>query len=273
MKRNIYLKGLTVRQDKAEGLKWIQLAANNGNTTAITLLGKLTTNNPSATNSANSLASPTNNALLPSIVVDHAPITMAINYLARAAEINYILVPNLFPVTDSNGNVIEEEPVVTFRLKGVEASDVLERMLNLYKLVLIKDPVTTVARVARINQKVNFIDASLIGVDTNKVAEFTNGVVPSIVISKVPLDAALKTFIKQCTPKIELSGRITGIADGGNTTNKEVFPDSRFVPMPEVSLDWKNLTAKQALIALCQDCDLDIVKDANTGVIQIIPKP
>ena len=36
-----------------------------------------------------------------------------------------------------------------------------------------------------------------------------------------------------------------------------------------VSIGWQNLTAKQAIDALCEAYDLVIVKDATTGVVSI----
>ncbi len=53
----------------------------------------------------------------------------------------------------------------------------------------------------------------------------------------------------------------------------DVKIDSRIASSSTIfSIHWENLTAKQALIAICQNFDLDIVKDDTTGDIEIKPK-
>jgi hypothetical protein len=180
------------------------------------------------------------------------PITTVIEALARNAGINYILDTKLFPITGSDGAPIPE-PMVTFRLKNISARDALTRMLNLRHIVVIEDPVTGVVRITRSGKPANVVDASLIGVDTNNPVSSTNDIIPLIQFQDVPLGGGLENLIRQSSVKVELDPQI----NGDNAV---------------LSLRWQNITAKQAVIALCQNYDLDIVKDAATGVIEIKPK-
>ena len=187
--------------------------------------------------------------LIPEIVMADVPITTAIQNLARQCDINCIVDPHLFQISESN-----PEPEVTFRLVNVTARDALNRMLNLRNIVIIPDPVTTVARITRNNHTTNVVDASLLDMNTNNSAFSPNGVIPLIEFKEVPLDIALENLITQSAVDIKIDPRIT--ADYAT-----------------LSIRWENITAKQAILALCNNYDLDIVKDATTGDIQIKPIP
>jgi hypothetical protein len=213
--------------------------------------GLTITNNP-ATNAA---------PLLPLVEFHDVPITTAIENLARQADINYLIDPKLFPATDAGGHAIPE-PTLTFRLQNVSARVVLNRILQVRNLALIEDPVTRVARITRSDEPAPVVDASLLDMNTNDSVFYTNGIIPLIQFADVPLDAALDNLIRQSAVKVALDPRITGAGDP---------PDSRFIPAPMVNLRWENLTAKQAIIALCQNCDLVLIKDDTTGVIQLKP--
>jgi hypothetical protein len=200
---------------------------------------------PVATNSPLTGAS----QLIPEIVMVYVPITTAIHNLARQCEINYIIDPHMFQISESN-----PEPYVNFRLVNVTAWDTLNRMLNLRNIVIIPDPVTTVARITRNNHTTNVVDASLLDMNTNNSAFSPNEIIPIIEFKEVPLDIALVNLIHQSAVDIKIDPRIT--ADYAT-----------------LSIRWENITAKQAILALCNNYDLDIVKDATTGDIQIKPKP
>ncbi len=201
--------------------------------------------------------------LLPLVEMHDVPITAAIANLARQLDINYIIDPKLFASTDASGRALAE-PEVSFRLQNVSAREVLTRMLNLRNLVLREDPVTRVARITRINHPTPVVDASLLGMDTNNPVLATNEIIPLIQFSDVPLDTALENLIRQSQVEVRLDSRITGASHP---------PDSRFVPAPLVFIRWENISAKQTIVALCQNYDLIIVKDAATGGLRIEPNP
>ena len=200
---------------------------------------------------------------IPLIQMRDVPITTLIETLARRADINYMIDPKLFPSSDSKGHPIPE-PLMTFTLRNITAREVLTRMLNVRNLVLLEDPVTRVARITRINHPTPVVDASLLGMDTNNPVPPAIEIIPLIQFSDVPLDTALENLIRQSQAEVMLDPRITGASHP---------PDSRFVPAPMVSIRWENLSAKQTIVALCQNYDLIIVKDSATGGLRIEPNP
>jgi len=132
-------------------------------------------------------------------------------------------------------------------------------MLNFRQVVMIEDPVTQVARITSRDQATNAVDASLLGMDTNSPASATNTLsIPLIQFQDVPLAIAINNLIQQSKgtvidPQLE---------DPGNPRYNTIT----------LSVRWENITASQALVALCLNYDLVIVKDAATGVIQIKPR-
>jgi hypothetical protein len=42
--------------------------------------------------------------------------------------------------------------------------------------------------------------------------------------------------------------------------------------IPTLRLQWRNITAKQAITAICENYGLDMAKDAPTGTIRISPR-
>jgi hypothetical protein len=152
------------------------------------------------------------------------------------------------------------ERTVTFRVRSISAREALTRMFNMRGLVLVEDPVTTVALITRINQTMHTVDASLLDTDTNSSAYYANFDIPLIQFEDVPLDIALENIIRQSSLHVVLDPRISAAGDPP-------------VHVPTLSLRWEKVSAKQAIIALCENFDLDIIKDATTGVIQIKPKP
>ena len=239
---------------------------------------------------AAAMSSTNRNQLLPLIKFDDVPITTAIENLAREAEINYIVEPNLFPSADSNGNLMEE-PFITLRLKNINAKDALDQILNDHELAMVEDTITSVARIVRRDESVYVLDASLLSEETNQLASSAKLTIPMIQFQDVPLDVALENLLKQASISYEIDRRITGIHRSGQftefngvvvrdkkTTNHlenaddNVQPDSRFDPMPTLSLRWTNITPRQGIIAICQNYDLTIVKDQTTDVLRIEPR-
>ena len=198
--------------------------------------------------------------LIPLIQFIDVPITTAIENLARQAGINYLIDPKLIRITGSAEHDVPE-PTVSCRLVNVTARDTLNRMLNLRQVVMIEDPATHITRFTSRDQATNVVDASLLGMDTNNPASAANEmVIPLIQFQEVPLSIAVQNLIQQTGVAIEIDPRLDHPGDPryGSTI---------------LSVRWENVTARQALVALCLNYDLIIVKDAATGVIQIKPKP
>ena len=189
------------------------------------------------------------NAITP-IRFENVPITTAIESLARLARINYLLDPkfsNSFFKADGTAVL---EPTITTNWTGMTAKQMLAELLKENGLFLVEDPVTAIAEISRTNRITNPVDAKLLGSDTNQVT--------SIVFQDASLDIALNTLIRLAHIDVTLDPKV-------------VFdPISHMIhPQPTVSIRWENVTARQAIIALCENYDLVIVKDAATGAVQI----
>jgi hypothetical protein len=210
------------------------------------------------TNAPASQPAPTNSPIIPLIKMTDVPITTVIEGLAREAGINYMIDP--YWGRKLTGSAAEHipEPLVTFRLQNVSARDALTRMLTVRNFALIEDPVTGITRITRPGQATNAVDASLLGMDTNNPAPYASEIIPLIQFSDVPLDTALENLIRQSGVPVVLDSRLTDNSDPLDQ-------------IPELSLRWTNLTVRQAIIALCVDYDLVIVKDAMTGGVRIEP--
>ena len=89
------------------------------------------------------------------------------------------------------------------------------------------------------------MDANLLGSDTNEI-------VPPFNFRNMPLDEAFKQL--------------------ANVAHFEIIIDFKIPPganMPNISVRWKNVNARQAIVVLCEAYNLVIAKDSATGVIKI----
>ncbi len=205
---------------------------------------------------------PTNSAalhtnLIPLIQFSDVPITTAIENLARQEGVNYILTPKVSRQWDGaapNG----PEPLTTLRSANVTCWSALNRMLNIRGLVLVEDPATRVARVAFRGAALPIVDMDLLDVEGDGSNSSANIIIPLIQFSDVPLDTALENLSRQCELHVVLDPRLKDSSDPKTSP-------------PMLTLRWENLTAKQALVALCENYDLIVTKNDSTGIIQITP--
>jgi type II secretory pathway component GspD/PulD (secretin) len=177
------------------------------------------------------------NTVIPLIVMEDVPLTDAIKNLARQAGINYILDPR----------VSGSGPTVSGRWEKKTAEQLLGTVLQEHKLVMVENPVTSVARIASKDQGVKPLAPNQVGADTNKV-------IPVITLEDVPLDEAIRKLAGQAKLNVSLDPGV------GGTTSR---------PLPTVSFRWENLTARQALAALLDNYDLIIVEDPANSVARI----
>ena len=92
-------------------------------------------------------ATATTGAVIPLIVMDDVPLTDAIKNLARQAGLNYIMDPAIsFGQIGPDGKPIPQ-PSVSIRWENVTAEQALNALLNTYKLQLIEEPKTKIARI------------------------------------------------------------------------------------------------------------------------------
>lgn len=84
---------------------------------------------------------------IPLIQFQDVPLTVAIENLARQANINYLLDPKIgYGQPDQNGQV-KAEPTLSIRWENVTAEQALLALLNNYDLQLIRDPKTDIGRI------------------------------------------------------------------------------------------------------------------------------
>lgn len=87
--------------------------------------------------------------------------------------------------------------------------------------------------------------------------------IPLIVMDEVPLTDAVKNLARQANINYMLDPRITFGQPG---------PDGRPVPQPTVSIRWENISAEQALNALLNNYNLQLVEDPKTKIARVSMK-
>jgi len=88
-------------------------------------------------------------------------------------------------------------------------------------------------------------------------------VIPLIVMDDLPLTDAIRNLARQAGINYLIDPKVAYGAPG---------PDGKMVPMPTVSIRWENVTAQQALEALLNNYDLQLVQDPKTGIGRITVK-
>ncbi|MCS7089256.1 MAG: secretin N-terminal domain-containing protein [Verrucomicrobiota bacterium] len=90
-----------------------------------------------------------------------------------------------------------------------------------------------------------------------------NLIIPLILMDDLPLTDAIRNLARQAGINYLMDPKVGFGAPG---------PDGRVVPVPNVSLRWENVTAQQALEALLNNYDLQLVQDPKTGIARITVK-
>ncbi|MBM3845482.1 MAG: hypothetical protein FJ405_04230 [Verrucomicrobia bacterium] len=85
-------------------------------------------------------------------------------------------------------------------------------------------------------------------------------VVPLIVIDDVPLTDAVRNLARQSGLNFQFDPRVTAPQPG---------PDGKPMPMPNVSFRWENVSAQDALNALLDNFNLQIVRSPNSRIAKI----
>ncbi len=181
-----------------------------------------------------------------------ASLLQAIERLAGESGINYIVSPKVSS---------EGVPLLNFKWTNIAARAALERVLKEHDLALIENPATTVARIepAALNGKP--VDPDLVGNDTNIVnSDFkstegspnTNGVVPVIMMTEAPLNQAVDLLSRESQLSVSFDPQ-----SFGNRAGQDLLSTP-------VSFSWKNLTARQALVAILDCYDLTLVQSPGS---------
>jgi hypothetical protein len=194
--------------------------------------------------------------IIPRVSFTRVPITIAIKNLARQAGINYQIDTRCSAaLTGSVSSGIPEE-LVTLDVTNVSARGLMVRMLTLRGFVLTNDPVSNVATITLPGLPARSVDYQLLDLGKIYPLEYvTNCVIPLISFNAVPMDVGLQHLAREVGPDISI--------DPG-------FADALY---PELNFRWQKLTAKQALVALCRNYGLLIVKGDVPGTVVIKPGP
>ncbi len=182
--------------------------------------------------------------IVASIDLKDVPLEASIETLARQMNINFMLDPKLSePTRDADGKILPQ-PKVTYRWENKSADEALAQLIKEHGVKMVKSSASSVTRFMFTNQPAIKVDGNLVGNDTNAI--------PLMQMDSAPIAEALTTLAKRA--------------------NINITPDQKLSRSQlEVSFRWKNITAKQALIALCENFELVLIKDSSTGAIQIKP--
>jgi type II secretory pathway component GspD/PulD (secretin) len=178
---------------------------------------------------------------VPVIQMQDVPLTMVIENLGRQAGTNFMIDPRI--TDDGRGNT-----PVTLRWENMTAMDALARLLKERGLFIVENPQTRVVKITVTNSPPRVFEKELL--DSSK------DVIPLIQMMDVPLDAALANLAKQAKVELKLDGKLSD-------------PSKPIGGQLSVSLRFENLTAAQALAAICDVYDLQITKSEPAGVWRV----
>lgn len=182
----------------------------------------------------------------------HVPLNFAIENLAGQTGRNFVLSPNLANGRDPSGKSLSS-PTVNFKGEVVPA-DLLAKLLKENGLIVVEDPVTTVARITFANEPTSKADAALL------VGDDTNSPIPLLRLEGAPLVAAIESIAKSRSLNVEVDPSIS---------SPQMTASHQLAPPPQVSVKWEKITVRQALLALAVNYDLTITPDPQTGAWRI----
>ncbi len=172
--------------------------------------------------------------------MERVPLPDAIRNLARQEKINYILDPSI------SESIATASPV-TGRWNDVTATEVLDEVLERNHLKLAPNSITGVARIVAADRRANPPVA-------NPVGNGTNWVIPLIIIDEVSLPQSIRNVAKVMGMTVSFDKQLRIPTDD---------PDGTPIVQCYVSIRWEDITAQQALGALLDIYDLEMVESAN----------
>ena len=188
--------------------------------------------------------------IVPEIMIDGVPLLDSVRALARQADLNYIVDPHV-PGSDFEPGKSAPRRNVTRTWSNITAHAALEDLLTENQLVLVTNPVTTVARIAPKARGIQPVLAS-------QVRTNTNNIIPILAMDSVPLIDALK--------KLADTAKLTLDVDPLLTT-----PECNLRGV--VTFRWERLTVRQALSALLDNYDLEMIEQPDSSTARIRLKP
>jgi hypothetical protein len=190
------------------------------------------------------------------IKLDNVPLADALRIVAQRTGRNYILDPGLCNPRFGPDGKPGQQPSVSVDWENLSAEEALGRLLKGSGLVMVTNPATSILRITYTNHAIPVLPPMMTGAGTNPVLS-------SVVLEDVPLDEAIRMLAAQAQLQIAL--------DASAPTPSTHAPGLMTIE-PNVSVHWKNVTARQALMALLDNYDLLLVEDPDTKAFRIQAK-
>ena len=178
---------------------------------------------------------------IPIVKLEAVPLLDAIKNLARQAQINYIVDPQILSSSSLNMSNI------TMTLTDVTAEQALDVILKNHNLKRITNPATSITRITMLDKAAKPAPGADFPADTG-------GVIPLIVMDEVPLPDAIINLARQAGIKASLDPGLEEL----NAPLKNI-----------ISVRWEKITAGQALASLLDNYDLELKKDPAAGDYKI----
>ena len=146
--------------------------------------------------------------------------------------------------------VSSPQPSIAVRWTNVTARAALSSVLNDYKLTLVTNPATTVARIAPAILGVKPVPASQVGTNAGAV-------IPLMVMDDVPLSEAISKLATAAQLQLTLD---------------PLWPESANKGRVAVSFRWQKITARQALVALLDNHELILIEGSAGSPARVVAR-
>lgn len=192
--------------------------------------------------------------VVPTIMMTEAPLTQAIDLLAREAKINYIIDPKVSFGPPGPQGQPAAAPIITFRWENVTAQQALTTLLATYSLQLVEDPKTTIARITIKDPTApdplftKVIQLKYTGV--NNILDSVRAALVDPKRSKVTVDTRTSQLVVVATEK-EINS-IDSLVERLDTPTKQVLIEAKLLettinPSTFKGMDWSGTLTAQHL--------------------------
>ncbi len=182
---------------------------------------------------------------IPLIQFDNCPLLAAIENLAREAEFNITIDPQIAAAGSPTS-----ASLLTGRWENLTAKEALDRILKARGLFLVANPQTGVNKVTATNSPPRVFAKDFV--------ESSKDVIPLIRMDYAPLEVAMADLGAKAGMTFQLNPKLSD-------------PSKPSTGRISVSVRFSNLTASQAVAAICDQHNLEITKSDKTGVWAVSP--
>ena len=189
----------------------------------------------------------------PLIHIESSPMSAVILMLSEQGGVNYLIDPHYRRALLGGGAQHPGDRMVDLILKNITIEDAFTALLKPRGFVMLDEPVSGIPMITRYSHRPYVLDGTLLHMETNPVSG-TNGIFYPVDMFNERVDVALKRLITASGLDIKL--------------DRAVINDVNWA----ICMRAERTTAKQALYAICQACEFEIVKD-DDGQVVIRPMP